>query len=260
MTEVKMYYQPNIQHLVFADEPDLRLENMPMNRFDTLFYKASTNTLDFSIRDRDRKPTKLHNKSLTIMVSSVETGATVITKSLEKLDLDRGYARFTATESELANLNDGFYNYSVKILEDNGREGYAFVDQAYRVTGQFELRGTAISANTSTQEVSTFMFKDGTTPYYISGAISVTDGTVHTAAWYLTDFMGVIDFQVTTSVTAPTNDLEWASYSTFNTDDLTSSGLTCIKYMNIIGNYTYVRFKYTPDALNTGSMDKVIFN
>lgn len=259
MAEVKIYYIPNIQHLVFADNPDLRLENMPMNRFDTLFYKASTNTMDFSIRDRDRKPIKLQDKTLTIMISSVETGKSATIKTLEKLDMDRGYARLTMSADELYDMASGFYNYSIKITEDNGREGYAYVDQSYRVTGQFELRGNAVVGNNAT-EVTTFTYKDGTEPFYYSGAIPVGTGTVHTAAWYLTDFMGTIEMQITTSLTSPTNDLDWAVYDTFDTMDLTSGGLSCIRYMNTTGNFTYVRFKYTPDPFNTGTMDKVIFN
>lgn len=260
MAEIKIYYIPNIQHLVFADNPDLRLENMPMNRFDSLFYKSSTNTMDFSIRDRDRKPINLLDKTLSISISNVETGQLATVKTLEKLDLNRGYARLTLTATDLNEMSEGFYNYSVKITEDNGREGYAFVDQSYRVTGQFELRGNAVPSNNTSQTISTFLYRDGMIPAYYSGAIAVPTGTVHTAAWYLTAYTGTLELQVTTNQSAPTTDTDWATYETFDTNDLTPGALSCIRYMNTIGNYSFVRFKYTPDALNTGSMDQVIFN
>ena len=263
MTVAKLYYIPNIQHLVYQDNPSLEKENLNMNRFDTLIYRGGTNTIDFSIRDKDRTPIKLLDKTLTVTINNIETKDNVLVKQLEILDADKGFARLTLTSADTNEWATGFYSYSVNITEANGREGFAFVDQVYRVTGEFELRGDAVFGGDKIVTIpggdEGFTFVNGTEPYYLSSAIRFGTGTVHTAAWYLEAFMGVIEMQATLDSSTSFTDNDWTTEAIFDTDDLTPGPLSCIKYMNITGNYTFVRFKYTPHGLNTGDITQVLY-
>ena len=259
---VKIYYIPNIQHLTYyEEETSIRVENNPMNRFDTVIFKGNNNTIDFSIRNRDRKAINLLDKTMTIHFTNSETGELVLTKTLEKLDIAKGYARVTVSEEEVYEWATGFYNYSVSVVEDNGREAYGFVDQVQNISGQLELRGGLVSSSTSVIEVGTFLSTlIGGEVTWQSGAVVYGNGTVHTAAFYLTNFIGEIDIQVTLNSSIPTNENDWATYDTFDTLSLTSAGLSCIKYFNVIGIYTFVRFVYRPHEFNLGTVDKVLYN
>ena len=221
MADTKIYYLPNIDHLVYDDNSTLKVENLPMNRFDKKFTKGSTNTLDFSIRSKDRKPVSLLDKTLRITISNVETGKLASTKELTKLDVDAGFARLTLTANELDQWDVGFYQYAVEITEDNGREGFAFIDQVYNVAGKFELVGNAISPSADVTIVEEFLFFDGLNPYYVSGAINLDGKILNTVAWYVDNFIGVMEVQVTLNQTVPTYDADWMTTETFDTTSLT---------------------------------------
>lgn len=266
---VKIYHIPNIQHVVYRDkETTIKLENNPMNRFDTVLYKGSDNTIDFTFRDRDRKPINLLDKTLTLNISEIETRTSTITKTLEVLDDSKGFARLTLTDAETFDMREGFYVYSITVTEDNGREGFAFVDQVHRVTGEFELRQNATMFSPSIIVVTAFIedvtallgIADPGGAIFRSGGFVYGVGPIHTAAFYLTSFMGTITLEVTTNLSIPTVDSDWASVATFDTASLTSGPLSCIKHFNTKGLFTFVRFVYQPHALNTGTIEQVLYN
>ncbi len=266
---VKIYHIPNIQHVVYRDEEtSIKLENNPLNRFNTILYKGSVNTIDFTLRDRDRKPINLLDKTLTLNISEIETRTSTLTKILEQLDQSKGFARLTLTDAETFDMNEGFYVYSIVVTEDNGREGFAFVDQVFRVTGEFELRRNAIEFSPTVITVTTFIeditallgISDPGGTIFRSGGFNYGVGPIHTAAFYLTDFMGTIQVEVTTNQSLPTVDTDWAVVASFDTASLTSGPLSCIKYFNTNGLFTFVRFVYQPHALNTGTIDQVLYN
>lgn len=255
----KIYYIPNISSLVYDNNsPNLKVENLPMNRFDVQFTKGSTNTLDFSIRSKDRKPVSLIDKMLRITISNIETGSVKSIKELEKLDLDKGYARLTLTNSETEQWDEGFYQYAVEVTEDNGREGFAFIDQVYNVAGKFELKGNAISPTADVTVITEFQLFNNINPYYLSGVIDIDGKHLNTVAWYLANFAGELIVQVSLNQTVPTNNNDWMDVATFDTESLTYTGISCIKYMNVEGNYSFLRVKFIPDTLNEGTVTKIL--
>jgi len=266
---VKIYHIPNIQHVVYRDEETtIKLENNPMNRFETTIFKGADNTIDFTFRDRDRKPIKLFDKTLTLNISEIETRTSTLTKTLQILDEGKGFARLTLTDAETFDMREGFYVYSIIVTEDNGREGFAFVDQVHRVTGEFELRPNAtmfsptiITVTAFTEDVAALLgIADPGGAIFRSGAFIYGTGTVHTAAFYLTSYMGTITLEATANLSIPVINSDWAVVATFDTGSLTSGPLSCIKHFNTKGLYTFVRFVYQPHALNTGTIDQVLYN
>ena len=255
MAETKLYYIPNIQRIVYEGNYDYRLENLPMNRFDTLVFKGKNNTIDFSIRDKDRRYINLIDKTIIASISNTESGELVLQKELEKLDEEKGFARLVLNQLNTNDLELGFYSYAISISEDNGREGFAFTDQAYEIIGNFELKSSPIPNIAKVTEVTTFLEnKIDNDVLFKSEPIRPEPGPLHTSVFYLDSFRGRISIEVSIQETVPM-DNDWAEL-TSETFDLDTSGLF---YYNIEGNYSWFRFVYNPDELNTGIIEKVLF-
>ena len=259
MAQVKLHVIPNVQFLSYQGKNILEVENNPLNRFDTLFFKGEDNTLDFAIVDKDRRAITLLDKTLTIYISNVETEELKIKRDLDKLDEENGLARLTLSNGDTVDLVPGFYKYAVVVVEDNGRSGFAFVDQVFRATGTFELRDGAIPFPNDSQTITTFVdqsffFDDDT---FISSAVTANNGSNHTAIWDLTNYIGVIKIQGTLDNTIPTNnDSNWTDILT---QSFTSTAGNGLQFFNWSGNYTFFRFVHEPNVFSEGTVDEVVY-
>lgn len=257
MAVVKMLYIPNIINLTYDSADDLRMENLPMNRFETTVTKNANNTIDFSIRDKDRKPTVLLDKVLTAHISNVETNEVMLTLVLENVDDRKGLVRMKLSKDVINPLPTGYYKYAITVEEDNGREGFVFTDQTYNAVGYFELTDSAIPFAKVPIEVDvflTFTDKDGE-PYYVTGATPSNGKDVHTFTWYLNNFAGELYIQAFDRGYVPVNDSEWKDLYENLSACVSNTGTIVV---TINGNYDYFRFKYVP-VNEGGKVDKVTY-
>lgn len=261
----KLFFIPNKVELVYNSTGSLEVINLPMNRFDVNVYQGSNNTIDFVIRDTDRKPINLIDKTLTAWVTNIQNQELVLKRDLLIIDDTKGLVRLCLFDGDVLNWSPGFYQYAVTFVEEGGKQGFVYTNQAFRALGTFELHAGVIPATAFTVEITTFNFDmgdffDNTDDSFVSTAVSGSaqtnlTNTLHTVAIYLTSFCGVVTIEATLDETVPTNPDSWYIVSTL-TFATPTSGIT---HVNFSANINWVRFRYTPDLLNTGTVDKVLY-
>lgn len=261
----KLYFIPNKIELVYNSTGILEILNLPMNRFDINVYQGSNNTIDFIVRNIDRKPINLIDKTLTAWISNVQSKELVLNRDLIVIDELKGLARLCLFDGDISTWAPGFYQYAITFLEDDGTQGFVYTNQAFRAIGTFELHAGIIPATAFTIEITTFNFDmgnffDNTDDSFVSTATSGAaqtnlTNTLHTVAIYLTSYCGTITIEATLDETVPTNPNSWYIVSTLPF----VSPTTGIQYVNFDVNVNWVKFRHLPDLLNTGTVDRILY-
>ena len=219
--------------------------NMPMIQYNTKIYKGVTNSIDFIVRDNDRKPVKLQGLILKARIQPVEGDQPLL---LEK---------------------------EVTIIDDNMVETYLFTDINKDTFGTFQLMdGVATSIDPAIELLS----KDFTERPYGDYSIMWTTGALvgdsqrgtvnglHSIAIYTTNFQGKFWIQASLSIEPPL-DSEWfniplsgeVDYLTFDSTTI-KDGKQYAKFLNFSLNAYWVRFAYYADVIaNKGTFDKILY-
>lgn len=261
----KLFFLPNQVELVYNSRGSLEVLNLPNNRFDINVYKGDNNTIDFVVRDTDRKPISLIDKTLTAWITNIQNNELVLKRDLIVIDDTAGQVRLCLFDGDLLNWATGFYQYAITFLQDDGKQGFVYTNQAFRALGTFELRDGVIPATAFTIEITIFNFNmgdffDNTDDSFVSTAVSGAAQTnltnsLHTVAIYLTAYCGTVTIEATLDETVPTNPDSWYIVSTLPF----TSPTTGIQHVNFDANINWVRFRHLPDLLNTGTLDKVLY-
>ena len=232
-------------------------ENNPMNRFDSQVHKSSGNSLDFSLRNKDRKPINLIDKTLTAHITNIDNKELKLSKELEILDSAKGFARLNLSASEINNWDVGFYSYAIAVKEDNGREGFTNTDQAGKVVGSFELFDDALPQSTGAIEVTSFNLQtiSAGNQLSVSGSIISNGTNLHTFAWYFSKFIGEFKVEATMDSTPSTDADAWTEVYA-NTSGNEQDGIVS---HNVSGLYTFFRLTHKETQFNTGTVTKVLY-
>ena len=84
-----------------------------------------------------------------------------------------------------------------------------------------------------------------------------TDG-LHTIAIYPTNFLGQVEIQATLAETPTSTD--WFNITLKNGQFATYNNQSTVDGYTFRGNFLYLRAVVTPEATNTGTVDKILFN
>jgi hypothetical protein len=271
MPNVSLFkYRPYIQLL--RPNHGVVNTNYPMIQYDIKLYKGVTNSLDFVVRNNDRKPVRLVDYQIFVDIQTTN-GATgippsvVLTKQAVITDEVAGRAQLILLPGETQDWNTGYYTYAVRTIDGQGVQEYLYTDINKGATGQFQLIETIVASLVPAVEVKGNDFTP--TPLsefrtqWITGALAgdaqtqQANGT-HTVAIYTTDFIG--SFSAEGSLTQePPLPSQWFPIvlGDANADlDLRGTGVT---QKTFFGNYMWVRFRYSKAANNTGTLDKILY-
>lgn len=180
---------------------------------------------------------------------------------------NKGRASVTITETELLDLEPGFYQYSlhVETRVDINDDEYQVVssyplysDSQYGVLGTLEISGDIAGRLQDSIVVKEFAkLVDYTETgvnngaFYHSSIIDanprlITPNTLHTFQFYATNYTGTIVIQGSLDDGATPN--KWV--------DITTVDLTLETYKNITGKWNFFRIKHTPI---TGTLDSILY-
>jgi len=273
MPTVNLYrYKPYIQLL--RTNHGVGNTNYPMIQYDIKLYKGVTNTLDFLIRNNDRKPIKLVDYQIMVDIqnTNLPIGSppqVLLSKQAIITDEISGKAQLLLAPGDIGNWNTGFYTYAVRTVDGQGRQEYLYTDVNKNAQGQFQLLETISASLSPAKEILGGDFTP--TPLaeyrtiYVTGSIpgdaqmQQANGT-HTLAIYLTDFTGKFYVEGSLSNDSP-QPSQWFSIPLAvsvagSVNLIEQSG---VKQFTFLGNYYWVRFKYTKDPVNTGSFLKLLY-
>jgi hypothetical protein len=247
--------------------------NGPMIQYNAKIYKGATNTIDFVVRNNDRKSVNLVGYQITALIQRVESPEILLEKTVNPTDETDGKAQLVLDQYDIQDWYGGFYRYSIRLTDVNSRQEFLYTDINRSTTGTFELiEGMSVSISPPVQILNSQFVPAGagydqTTTYWTTGAITgnaqnMKASGLNTLAVYTTNFIGQFWVQASIMSSTPT-DMDWSTvqltqdssifYYTVNLSSLKIQSFT------FAGNYYWVRFLYKPDRINTGTLDKILY-
>jgi hypothetical protein len=257
-------------------------------------YRSTNNRIDLQVRSGDHKTKNTSGTTLVFNIIGSETQELIMQKDCVADDETIGRLYVTFTEEELRDLEEGFYDYSIiqETRETIDSTDYRvtstapmYVDTQFDAIGVLEVAGDVRGSASASRVIDTFsrvvnydktvtsnLEAPFTLPrpnykrkyyeglheeFYLSEIIDglpniSTSNSLHTFQFYFDNYdgeviiQGSINPQGATPAAGDWTDIETVDPST----DV---------YKNITGKWNWFRIKHTPDANNTGSVDKILY-
>ena len=258
-------------------------------------YRSVDNRIDLTVRNGDQKPLNVSNNVFVFNLVERENNDLILRKDCSFDDATKGRAYVTITQAELQDIKPGNYDFSItKETRQDNSVGYdviksepTYLDAQYGSMGTIEVYGDLLGYAYDTQTIKTFnkiinfnnfLGVDGDPPfdlprpnyarhtptsgyeeYFVSSIVDgkpneTTTNSLHTFQIYLNAYEGELVLQGSFDEGADPIEENWV--------DLQSWTLTASDddfFYNQIGKYNWLRFKHTPTADNTGTVDKVLY-
>ena len=248
--------------------------NYPMIQYDIKLYKGVTSTLDFVIRNNDRKPIKLVDYQIMVDIQNTNLPlgsqpSIILTKQATITDETSGKAQLLLLPSDVGDWTTGYYMYAVRIIDGQGRQEFLYTDINKNAQGQFELLEViSVSAIPAMSILGSEFTPTPLAEYhtiYVTGSIQGDAQTLqangtHTIAIYLTEFTGRFFVEGSLNIEPPSQN-QWFPIVLDSTQgsNIKFTNQSGVKQFTVIGNYYWLRFKYTKDSVNTGTFDKLLY-
>jgi hypothetical protein len=245
--------------------------NRPMINYNTKIYKNNYNIIDFVVRNNDRRPVKLVDCQLSVVIEHAATQTVVLEKACQIVDEVKGRAQVVLTSNDTSNWSLGGYRYQVKITRPYQSQEFLYTDINNSTIGNFDLYdsvgGTLIPAKTMKgSELTPFTVDwDEMKSWLVSGAIpaenSVGNNTgLFTIALYQTQWQGRFKIQASLENLAPT-ERSWFTVELSPGEReivFDGTGPTLSSYTFSL-NCRWIRFVFVPDPINRGRIDKIVY-
>ena len=228
----------------------------PDNHKPLVCYRALNISFDFYVKNTDRKPQSLHNKTYYADIIDRTSLASVLRKQLIPHDYDNGLLLLDLDHEETSQLDTKLYDIQITFKDDARPVGdwAGTSDQNNRLTFVLEVRDGALRFRPSDEVIA---FNEVGDDYYggrMTGPVQNASRLgVQTAHVQMTGYTGVYKFQGTFS--EQPLDSDWF--------DITGQSYTVTSsnsgYHTFTGQYYWVRLVHTPDVANTGTLDKVVY-
>ena len=230
----------------------------PDNHKPLIAYRGLNVEFDFFVKDTDRKPQSLHNKTYTATVIDNTSKASVLTKILVPTDYQKGQLVLKLDHGETQALDAKLYDLIITYTVTDVAGNYGGTsDQNSRITFVLEVKDGAVPQLRPSETVSVFTNSGGNDNFggkMAGPAVNNSKSGLNTVQVHLTNYTGTYKMQgaiVLQPLSGDFFDITGQSY--------TVSGSTAVDYHTFIGMYTYVRLVHTPDSGNTGTLDKVVY-
>lgn len=244
--------------------------NGPMIQYYTKIYKGVTNTIDFVVRNNDRKPVNLVGYQIEVLIQRVEHPEILLVKTVVATDDRAGKAKLLLDKNDINTWYGGYYRYSIRLTDVVGNQEYLYTDINRSTFNTFELiEGMEVSLSPA-QEILSSKFNPYPIGYYDStwstGALKADAqlnqiSGMNTVVAYATNFVGKFWIQGSISNQAPSEN-EWFDIqltSTKNYFEYTLEISPPIQVFNFTGNYHWVRMFYQEGAPKHGTFNKILY-
>jgi hypothetical protein len=223
-------------------------------------YRGVDNRIDIQVRNADQKASNITGSTLVFNLVSKDTKNLVLQKDFTNMDLASGKVTVILTETELLNLDNGFYTYSIvkEVRSTIDSTDYQvisrmplYVDSQYDTVGTLEIAGDVYGNVENSLVIDTFNYTnpftqgDATPSWFESAIIDAnsksTGNTLHTFQFYSTNYTGSVMIQGSVDNQGATpREAKWI--------DIESVDLTTTSYKNIQGKWNWLRIKHIPSG------------
>lgn len=122
--------------------------NLPMDRCDFKIFTGVDTKVEFVVRNLDRKPIILGNRTLRIVIADRYTKDILGQVNLVVINGNKGLYGLTLSKTLTANWPVSSLVYSVLVEETDGTETLLFVDQNQTVSGFCEVVASLLPPET----------------------------------------------------------------------------------------------------------------
>lgn len=247
---------------------ETRMFNVPMYNTDFKLWKGIDNTIQFSVRDHDRKAFPLRDKDLFLTIINKKLNSKLV-KKLWCLDAYKGLYEVTIKESELRDFEPTTYQASVTTMDLEGQEDmlYTGVDwnPIFNITVEESFKDVfkpSVSLDAKTFIHNFYIDRvDGQRyDYYVSSRIKADETDSHTASITVRDyFLGKIIMEGSAMDTPLDNDVDWFEIDSKEYTDETKVKEETFQFNKQL-NCRWVRFKYEVKSANKdGHISEILY-
>jgi len=252
-----LLHYPQRSILVYAQGYS-RTQNMPFNTTRKTIYKGVDSTLGFDIKNQDRKPINLLGKTVMVNIMQVRTGELVVQRRASQIQPESGFCEFTVFSSDIIDLDPGMYQLSAVIYETDGLAQALYTDHNRRVTMELEISDGAYPRFVPSVELAFSQLGSSYISQPVASNLQKNDSSnFHTIQIAVTNFKGTIEAMVS---------LEYDSMGNYfpvkfvnDSYQISFDNETDVQGWNFIADARWVKILYTPDAANTGTVDKILY-
>lgn len=234
-------------------------------------YRSTDNRIDIQVRSSDEKNKNVQGTVLVFNLISTETKDLILQKDCSADDEAIGRMYVTLTRSELEDLEQGFYEFSIvqetrSVIDASNHQVTSkvplYFDDQYGAVSTIEVSGDVLGGFDSSLVVNSFSYTnpealgEDEPKYYFSSIIDArpdiyTANSLHTFQFYFDNYDGTVTIQGSIDPSASPNAGPWSDITTV--DPATES------YKNIVGKWNWLRIKHIPSENNTGTLDKILY-
>jgi hypothetical protein len=257
-------------------DPTVKGVNQVMYQRDLKVQKGIKNKVRVQFKNSDQKSVRVFNtQTFVFSMFDAVNQRLILNKELEVLDegttSTRGLALLTLNESDTLDLDRTSYQYTVRMIDEDGAFTPAYANTYYGMAGTLHLTNEVYPVLKDSTTISTFniTYNDEIQKYeHKSGNIYAYpeyngNTALHTVAAYLTNYRGTVYIQATLDNTPDSS----GNYATLVTR--TYDGFTGVDSFNFNGVFTYIRIIHVPatapaEYINDnpdyfGSFDKALY-
>lgn len=257
--------------LIYA-EGYSRTNNMPFNITRKTIYKGVDNTLGFDIKNQDRKPVSLLNKTVVVNLMQVRTGELLVQRRAKIISPDQGACEVVIFSNDVVELDPGLYQLSAVVYDEDGNTKPLYADHNRRTTLEVEIADGAYPRFTESIPLAFTQLGSSFISQPLPGNLQKNDSSLlHTIQIQVTNFKGTVEALVSLEYDSGgnyfpvkfVNDSQKIQFTPpYNVtwpegNDRWPDGT--IEGWNFITNARWVKIMYTPDPDNTGTVDKVLY-
>jgi hypothetical protein len=242
-----------------------------MYNYELKVYKNNHNLIDFVIRDNDRKPVRLIDCRIDVIVQNTETGRTVLEKQAKVTDEVKGRAQLSITAGETTNWLLGGYEYNVKVTRPGGAQEFLYQDTMNSAKGGFNLLPAVGGELIPAQTIQAAQFTPMTfqwlenDDWYVSGALAAYNQVgantgLFNVAIYTSAWEGEFKIEASLENLAPT-EKSWFPVPLVALQPglrITPQSASPQCYGFSV-NAQWIRFMYQPHINNVGEFVKVVY-
>lgn len=235
----------------------------PQNHKPLIVYAGLDCDLEFFIKTPDRKPVNLTNKTFVAKIVDRTSNTVILTKTLAVVDYNSGNVVMKILQGDTTNFSAGLYDLVITYTDMQSRTFGLSSDQNSRISFVLEIKDNPLGIVIADSAVNDTFISSGSSFYTNRNAGTAQsfnqDGT-NTCAVYTTDYTGVFYAQGTLELN-PT-ETDWFTIQLdpeIAEDSWTFTDSTGVTPFTWDGMFMWVRFYHTPDAGNTGTLDKVLY-
>ena len=246
--------------IVIADLANNITEYRPVYQRHLQVYKGIDNVLTFEIQNPDQKPLSILTTYTPKFVAFDENNNLVIEHDGTILETStpsrKGQFTVTISENDLLDLKSQYMSYNIYLIKTADlSKVLTYANTQYTAQGTLFVSADAFPGPAPTYTVKTFSESPGGSGIFISETVTGSpakngNSAIHTAAFYSTEFEGVVALDATLDNTV-TLATKWGQVA-----ELTLDNPSQPQYVNFNGVFSHLRARYQNKV--SGTIDQVL--